>query len=82
MIVPTVWGFRLLEIGSGIVVSHQTLRAYHYDSVVRKSFVEHESWVIYRAGGQKAGYGPWKGGGGVERMLQERSVSRRNANIK
>jgi hypothetical protein len=48
--------------------------------VVRKPFVEYESWLIYRAGGQKGGSetekGVWKG------CYKERGVNRRNANIK
>ena len=44
--------------------------------------MEHEIWVIYRAGCQKRDSDGWLGGTGTERMLKERDVNRRHANIK
>ena len=44
--------------------------------------MEHESWIIYRAGGQKGGSVTERGRGVWKGWDKERGVNRRNANIK
>jgi hypothetical protein len=85
MLVPTAWRFRLLEMGSGICCIPSNItglplwfgRQEAICGTRKLGYIQ--SWRSKRRKetGRRGG-----GGGYMERMLQERGVSRRNGNIK